>query len=293
MKGVGEMGRRRKVKPKLSPVWMPWLRGKLADWLDTRSDMEYARPAAGYEDMLQRAWSRGDSLRHSPMWFVSRDMTTLAVHTALYEEPPEVDAPSSTGFVIFDGGLDLECVPDAPLVHVVAVRWIIQFDEHSDRHVGVSLFTDDKGVRDSLRCPLPLAPVPRTALGEVTQGAVDVLARVLQAVWALSAEPTVCEVRAPRRPSAGDLLPQRVVERAVSDVRMVVLRERRDPAPDKGGAHGSRRGYGHRFIVRGFWRNQAYGPGHSLRRRQWIPPFVKGPADKPLVAKETVRIWRR
>ena len=35
------------------------------------------------------------------------------------------------------------------------------------------------------------------------------------------------------------------------------------------------------------------GPDHSLRRRQWIPPFVKGPADKPLVCKETVRIWKR
>ena len=54
-----------------------------------------------------------------------------------------------------------------------------------------------------------------------------------------------------------------------------------------------RREYSHRFIVRGFWRDQAYGPNHSLRRRQWIPPFVKGPADKPLICKETVRIWKR
>lgn len=36
------------------------------------------------------------------------------------------------------------------------------------------------------------------------------------------------------------------------------------------------------------------GSSHTarLRRRQWIPPFVKGPADKPLVCKDTVRIWR-
>lgn len=34
-----------------------------------------------------------------------------------------------------------------------------------------------------------------------------------------------------------------------------------------------------RFIVRGHWRNQAHGPERSLRRRQWIEPFWKGPTD--------------
>lgn len=33
-----------------------------------------------------------------------------------------------------------------------------------------------------------------------------------------------------------------------------------------------------RFVVRGHWRMQAYGPARSLRRRQWIQPFWKGPA---------------
>lgn len=287
------MGRRRKLKPRLSPVWMPWLRDKMADWLDSRTDLVYKRPSSDYEDVLQEAWSRGDSLRHSPMWFVSRDMTTLALHTALYEEPPDVDAPSSTGFVAFDGGVDFECAPGGAPVHVVAVRWIIQFDGQCDRHVGVALYTDDKGVRESLRCPLPLAPVPDTLLGEVNEGVLGTIGDMLRAVWALSAEPTVCEVRAPRRPSAVEPLPPRMVERAISDVRMVVLREQRASAPSEGAGHGSRHGYSHRFIVRGFWRNQAYGKNHGLRRRQWIPPFIKGPADKPLVAKETVRIWRR
>lgn len=32
-----------------------------------------------------------------------------------------------------------------------------------------------------------------------------------------------------------------------------------------------------RFMVRGFFRNQPYGPQHSLRRRQWIEPYWKGP----------------
>ena len=37
-----------------------------------------------------------------------------------------------------------------------------------------------------------------------------------------------------------------------------------------------------RFIVRGHFRDQPYGPGHSLRRKQWISPFWKG-GDAPTV----------
>ncbi len=33
----------------------------------------------------------------------------------------------------------------------------------------------------------------------------------------------------------------------------------------------------------GFWRDQACGPGWSLRRRLWIMPFERGPKDAPLV----------
>lgn len=32
-----------------------------------------------------------------------------------------------------------------------------------------------------------------------------------------------------------------------------------------------------RFTVRGHWRNQSHGPRSTLRRRQWIMPFWKGP----------------
>lgn len=32
-----------------------------------------------------------------------------------------------------------------------------------------------------------------------------------------------------------------------------------------------------RFMVRGHWRNQPYGPAHALRRQQWIQPHWKGP----------------
>ncbi|MDE5640130.1 MAG: hypothetical protein K2I40_00050, partial [Bifidobacterium castoris] len=279
------MSRRRQAKPKLTPVWMPYLRGKLADWLDARRDMEYGRPRSDYTDMLQKAWSRGDSMRTSPMWWISCDMTTLAVHTALHEEPPTVTPPSSTGFVIFDGGLDLQQAPDAPLAHICAIRWVIQYDERHEQHVGCAMFTDDPGVRTLLGCDLPLAPMPRTSMGTISDDtAADVFGRILQAMWALSADPTVCETSAPRRPSSLEPLPPRMVDDAVAHVRMVILRENlHSPRTgDKDDAR-PRREYSHRVIVRCCCRNQPYGKNRELRRRQWIPPYVKGPADKPLI----------
>jgi hypothetical protein len=56
---------------------------------------------------------------------------------------------------------------------------------------------------------------------------------------------------------------------------------------------GERRPASHRTIVNGFWRRQPYGPRNSLRRLQFIDPYVRGPEDAPLVVRETVHAWRR
>lgn len=123
-------------------------------------------------------------------------------------------------------------------------------------------------------------------------GSFQWLCGLLHAVWALSAEPHICEAK-PAKPDMAHPLPQRF-DPEIRKVKMLVLRENlHRPGGSADDDERVRREYSHRFIVRGFWRDQAYGPNHSLRRRQWIPPFVKGPADKPLVCKETVRIWRR
>ncbi len=43
------------------------------------------------------------------------------------------------------------------------------------------------------------------------------------------------------------------------------------------GAAGAHWKLAHRFIVRGHWRNQAFGPARSERKRLWIEPHWKGP----------------
>ena len=41
-----------------------------------------------------------------------------------------------------------------------------------------------------------------------------------------------------------------------------------------------------RFIVRGHWRNQAYGTGLKERRRRWIEPHWKGPEEGARLPRE-------
>jgi len=40
------------------------------------------------------------------------------------------------------------------------------------------------------------------------------------------------------------------------------------------------------FLVRGHWRQQAYGPQHSLRRATWIEPFWKGPEEARVLLRQ-------
>jgi len=45
--------------------------------------------------------------------------------------------------------------------------------------------------------------------------------------------------------------------------------------------------WSHRWIVNGHWRQQWY-PTQQEHRVIWIPPHIKGPADKPLVVNDRV-----
>lgn len=88
--------------------------------------------------------------------------------------------------------------------------------------------------------------------------------------------------------AAGGRGERRRVERELPGFRMLSLST---------GASVEQRGDGtgtvdwsRRWMVRGHWRLQPYGPGRSLRKSRWIDPYVKGPEDKPLDVRQT--IWR-
>lgn len=79
-----------------------------------------------------------------------------------------------------------------------------------------------------------------------------------------------------------------------TDVQMVDVRAPQRGMPDADRPDGgSGRSYHHRWIVRGHWRQQPYGPEQSLRRPQWIADYIKGPEAAPIKEREKVYIWRR
>lgn len=79
----------------------------------------------------------------------------------------------------------------------------------------------------------------------------------------------------------------------IPDVRVVDLRRHVRGKPESVEEAAERRKISVRFMVRGHWKNQAYGPARSLRRPIYISPFIKGPDDAPLKHEiPTVRVLR-
>lgn len=283
-------GKNRRLR--LIPSHLPLIRDKLADFAQYR--LGELGSQTQYEAMMANAWSMTDQIRTAQLWWVSRDMTRLAEDTVQAGDFPEPDPPAQCGMIFFEG--DVQHISfrfdndGFGETRVAAILW----QDVGRESVKISVFTDNPvGIRemhaDSFGLPVvSLAP----SVVRENDGSFRWLCGLLRAVWALSAEPHICEAK-PAKPDMAHPLPQRF-EPEIRKVKMLVLRENlHRPVESSDDDERVRREYSHRFIVRGFWRNQAYGPNHSLRRRQWIPPFVKGPADKPLICKETVRIWRR
>ena len=76
----------------------------------------------------------------------------------------------------------------------------------------------------------------------------------------------------------------------ISPIKIVNVRGLRSAS-----GHGEAEGnveWSHRWMVGGHWRNQPFGPERAQRRPVWVAPYVKGPADKPLVVKETIKVLK-
>ncbi|MGJ0786175.1 hypothetical protein ACR744_04825 [Bifidobacterium pseudocatenulatum] len=283
-------GKNRRLR--LIPSHLPLIRDKLADFAKYR--LGELGSQTQYEAMIANAWSMTDQIRTAQLWWVSRDMTRLAEDTVQAGDFPEPDPPAQCGMIFFEG--DVQHISfrfdndGYGETRVAAILW----QDVGRESVKISVFTDNPvGIRE-MHADLFGLPVVSLAPSVVREndGSFRWLCGLLRVVWALSAEPHICEEK-PAKPDMAHPLPQRF-DSEIRKVKMLVLRENlHRPGGSADDDERVRREYSHRFIVRGFWRNQAYGPNHSLRRRQWVPPFVKGPSDKPLICKETVRIWKR
>ena len=215
---------RRKSKPKLTPIWLPYVRDRLADWKDDLG----RKTAIASGQPLDDSWRIGEPLRSSPIWWVSRDMATLAADTAEAGDLPDVQPPSDTGFMVFQDGLPfrLKDYPDGRSCSVDAISW----GKYAISQ-GTTLITE-----------------------------------------AFSRQPSISETRAPRVTPL-DRVPARYERTEIPRVMMLTLRENLHRPGEKAEPGEKTREYTHRWIVRGFWREQPYSKKRALRRRQWTRPM--------------------
>lgn len=113
--------------------------------------------------------------------------------------------------------------------------------------------------------------------------------RILAAFALLSAQEkitTTTEVNPPnavrkRLTRAGHKVPK---------VRLVDIHKSHKPSSQaKGERHVE---WTHRWIVKGHWRQQAYGPKRQFRRPVYISSHIKGPDDLPLIEQDVVKVWK-
>jgi hypothetical protein len=106
---------------------------------------------------------------------------------------------------------------------------------------------------------------------------------LVMALWSLIDQPIVAQTSV--RPIEPTARKYRKKLAGNGSVRVLSLRQK---ASGGGGGNSSPRVWNHRWVVRGFWRNQHYGPGGKEVKRVWIDSYVKGPEGAPLVIPPTV-----
>ncbi|NUT99185.1 MAG: hypothetical protein HOY78_44990 [Saccharothrix sp.] len=117
--------------------------------------------------------------------------------------------------------------------------------------------------------------------------------KVLYTSWLLMTQPGISQTE---KAEPNRRLQRRSAREGMrtSEVRIVhVHRQHRDKPDGTPPSAAGERKYTARWLVRGHWRNQPYGPNRSMRRLVWINPQIRGPQDKPLKTSQTVNVWER
>lgn len=249
-------------------------------------------------------------LSQAEFYWAKADMVALAVAAGeqLLETNWDITVrPSAAGLIYFQGGVGMrDCglgqLPiDAAVWGSVAGRCHVWFMVDRRRLAEAAKGLTDAAARmlpdagNILERTPPLMPVSALwrPLDEPTgRGDTDALMFTLNAAWLLMQQPTLLD-RTSERPERSQRQAYARTGRSIPEVSVIDLRRAYVPQDRDPDAGGDGRTYRHRWVVSGHWRNQAHGPERTLRRRQWIPSYVKGPDGAPLLVTEKVNVWRR
>jgi hypothetical protein len=262
------------------PSWMRAFDALVEQYLVSRATRwePAARAPTAYGDASRYEALEQTKLLHADPVFVSAELCDLVelAATAFKPEPlAESDLMTPVGFLLFERPIDvlrgdrvrvpcsgfswaeLKARGSAAAPYALNLTFYADFGMGSDPVAGIEwTFGTDGSTSDN-------AP----------------LLRLVHTTFRLMQEWRPAR-RDQRRPDRGS---RRAAQRAglhERDVLVVHLRRTRLLAEPSGGSAN----YSHRFLVSGHWRNQ-WCPSISAHRQTWISPYVKGPADKPLLPK--------
>ncbi|KXP08789.1 hypothetical protein [Tsukamurella pseudospumae] len=210
------------------------------------------------------------------MWWVSADMATLAVDTAIddMELPalPELQPGEAGGLIYFQGGITIQLGPTATAID--ALTWA----PYHGAQTGIAVWQrTEHGVRS----------IGLDAMGVDAHTTAEFLGRLAIATTLLAGETTVAEARQATFARDGD--PRDTRNRPVPGVTVINVRPRPNPTRGPNGEPVTgEREYTHRWIVRGHMHTYRHGKGRARTRKRWVAPYVAGPEDKPLIVKEHV-----
>ncbi|MGH9211706.1 MAG: hypothetical protein ACRD2C_13630 [Acidimicrobiales bacterium] len=248
-----------------------------------------------------------ESLRTASLWWIGSDCCDLLEQAA--PSMPSVDltsdlVPDIEGFAFFGrplvgshgavpgATLSFDCVQWLPgiiagMPAVSILVWSITPDEQMPTMpVEADWIPQPRG-----RSDWPF----RWATDQRAEGVTDLAhqsivedRRLIAAMWQLSTQRNLAETT--------DITPDRAARRRLerrshpaAPVRLIRLNRSSRPAASS--EPGAGRDYGCRWIVRAHWRQQAFGPGRSLRKAILVPQHIRGPQDKPLRVRESVKVW--
>ncbi|PZG15603.1 hypothetical protein C1I95_19210 [Micromonospora craterilacus] len=263
----------------IRPEMLPKIRDRLTGLLRGPADLP---EALNHPDTRQ---TLANHLDHVPLYWIN-DKFTAQVNDVTDEQPPahitDRITPAPGGFVAWPQPVGRDGL-------LAAVSWTPQADGwHLVCYRGVG-----GGLADDLM------PVLRHDLGWLvpihtehitTDTPVDGRHPVgpLVTTWLLMNQ-HMAEAVPAQLPKAVIRAHQRR-QRPAPDVRLVHLKApTTTPAEPSVSGTRSRATPDHRYWVTAHPRNQAHGPGRSLRKRIDIEPFLKGPLDAPIRLSTTVR----
>lgn len=264
----------------------------------------------------------------SDLYFVSSEMTNLATHAGSQLEDnfhiAHEDVPSRYGMVVFEspigrierGGFEGTSIPvgafwsvaSRPEGSLVSIYLIsdyahpdaFAFNGNIPQSKSEMLKSGRLGLSGYIQVPMDNKPHDHGDLlgraaeypDEEIEKYKDFISKAratIKAAWLLMSQSfvTVTEqsVGRPIREKKGKT-------KKPPKVKIISLRKHSTKATNNNGDP-TPANFDYRFIVKGHWRMQPYGPGRKRVRPVWIAPYIKGPEDKPLRVVDKVYHLKR